>query len=471
MNKIKRLHIVLACFLLLVVLAVGMISPAFMPIMARAASGTEYSDVLMDLRKDSDFKESDYPIVAGDYAVNVIQVAESVNGELFVYVYQPNVSGITVTSLNMATKPNEFQAGDIKNYKLRLLSISGALAKYVVRDFKVCSEDIRYYNIISVFRKWVDGVDTDDGNGNDIYEVPYEVGKLYTAQKVGAEITYECLAMETITVTDKYVGYLRFRGGMGTFTDSHYVAFSTDYNIDKLMEADVYFVQQDYYYRSSLIGGDRYEYKDSVEKYAFLTCEEQSSNKAYFSWYKHTWNQIQSVSEFGKENNLTDEAQQAIGGKQWVLRFVETEGTYVSEIAYTEWGTKVSEVTILRLKFETDGKVYNLGVVDNKQSPAPDQKPDNVQGNLPKKESSFWDWLKGVWNSIVDFFTGHSNWWVYLLVVGLAVILLPTILGLLIPSVGKFLFGILKTVGSALWWIITAPFKGIAWLFRKIRGE
>ena len=28
----------------------------------------------------------------------------------------------------------------------------------------------------------------------------------------------------------------------------------------------------------------------------------------------------------------------------------------------------MSDVTILRLKFETDGVVYNLGVVDNKQT-------------------------------------------------------------------------------------------------------
>ena len=38
---------------------------------------------------------------------------------------------------------------------------------------------------------------------------------------------------------------------------------------------------------------------------------------------------------------------------------------------------EVNNVTILRLKFETNGTVYNLGVVDNKQSGDTDQ--DNYQ--------------------------------------------------------------------------------------------
>ena len=34
----------------------------------------------------------------------------------------------------------------------------------------------------------------------------------------------------------------------------------------------------------------------------------------------------------------------------------------------TSFSTLVGDVTILRLKFETNGKVYNLGVIDNKQT-------------------------------------------------------------------------------------------------------
>ena len=45
--------------------------------------------------------------------------------------------------------------------------------------------------------------------------------------------------------------------------------------------------------------------------------------------------------------------------------------------------TMVGNVTILRLKFETDGITYNLGVIDNKQTGGtePIQKPSNSVGS------------------------------------------------------------------------------------------
>ena len=55
---------------------------------AYAESG--YSGVLDDLQKDDSFDESHYPAIADDYSLKLIQIAESVDGELFLYVYQPS---------------------------------------------------------------------------------------------------------------------------------------------------------------------------------------------------------------------------------------------------------------------------------------------------------------------------------------------------------------------------------------------
>ena len=49
-----------------------------------------YSDVLTDLQTDENFDVNNYPVNIEDYSLQVIQIAESVNGELFVYVYQPS---------------------------------------------------------------------------------------------------------------------------------------------------------------------------------------------------------------------------------------------------------------------------------------------------------------------------------------------------------------------------------------------
>ena len=52
---------------------------------AYAESG--YSGVLDDLKKDGGFDESNFPAIADDYSLKLIQIAESVDSELFLYVY------------------------------------------------------------------------------------------------------------------------------------------------------------------------------------------------------------------------------------------------------------------------------------------------------------------------------------------------------------------------------------------------
>ena len=85
---------------------------------------------------------------------------------------------------------------------------------------------------------------------------------------------------------------------------------------------------------------------------------------------------------------MEEDAKVQLENKQWVLRFYETEYSHSGGNLGNLYGhgTGVVEVTILRLKFETDGITYDLGVVDNKQS-----------GSLtPSNEVPSW------WTAIVD---------------------------------------------------------------------
>ena len=54
-----------------------------------SAAATSYSDVLDDLKKDAAFNPEAYPKGGGKYKIEIIQVAESSDGELFLYTYQP----------------------------------------------------------------------------------------------------------------------------------------------------------------------------------------------------------------------------------------------------------------------------------------------------------------------------------------------------------------------------------------------
>ena len=77
---------------------------AQIPLVARAESIT-YSEVLDDLKKDTSFDPDNYPSKADDYSLQAIQLAESVNKELFVYVYQPSgkVKDFKASSINIST--------------------------------------------------------------------------------------------------------------------------------------------------------------------------------------------------------------------------------------------------------------------------------------------------------------------------------------------------------------------------------
>ena len=61
-----------------------------------------YSTVLSDLQKDPNFNIEEYPVVEGDYSLDVIAIAEGAEWELFVYVYQPSAT-LLATSINIST--------------------------------------------------------------------------------------------------------------------------------------------------------------------------------------------------------------------------------------------------------------------------------------------------------------------------------------------------------------------------------
>ncbi len=440
----RRILALCAVFLLLV----GVLFAGIMPATAFAATNeTKYTGVIQDLRKDSEFLFDDslYPAVADDYSLQVIQIAESVNGELFVYVYQPSgeKKPLAATSINISTAINNGLS--YKNYKLTAIDTQGVFGKYIVDDFAVKSDTVRYYDISSIFRKWDKDIDSGTTDDNTINEVSFEVGKLFTACTVDGNVTYTETHTETILITNKHVGFVRYNNGffLSQFNhcDSHYVAFSTDRRIDKLLEADVYFVSHWYLTRhSNTTGKDTFESGDNIENNVTLKYDEEVSNPADGLFgKKYTWNRIESVKDFTEKEDLTDGTKTALSGMQWVLRFYESEYKQTYNEWYTEWeSTSVSEVSILRLKFETDGKVYNLGVVDNKQTG--DMNPDN--NNTFEFDFSNW---------------GKLNWLKYVLAI-IAVILLCIILAPVLPY-----------IINAVIWVVLLPFKAIGALFKGIK--
>lgn len=358
-----------------------------------------YTNVLKDLQKDENFKTEDFPVNYKDYSLQVITIAENVNNELFVYVYQPSEI-YTATSINISlTSDNKL---NYTNYKLELLNKDGVFFKYKVNNLVVKQAPYRYYEISNIYRAFDNSVDDDADNDNTITEKGFNVGKSFVFVGSGNELQVHMQDVETIEITSKYVGFLRFSGGIkppwdiGEDLDAHFVAFSTDKDIDNLMEAEVYYRSQVYKQTQELILGTKTAFEDIQENYSYIKSDDfvDWTGDGWFS-EKYSFERIQTTSEFFKDeklrdytysaglfnvstqSKLTDKAFNDIKQMSWVLRFAET--SYLTAEAGSVIATKgtiVSDVSILRLKFLNDGVVYNLGIIDNKQTGT--GQPDNT---------------------------------------------------------------------------------------------
>lgn len=333
---------------------------------ATALAQTDTSNVLDDLQKDSTFALSDYPQIDGDYSLDVIQLAESTDCELLLYVYQPSGT-LKATSVNISQAIGDNI--DPHNYKLTLLSKAGTLSKYLVEDIKLSTERTHYYSITSIFRKWNAEIDESSGTDNTIGEVSYDVGQEWTVTSVNGNVTYHYTDIETIEILNPYTNYILYIDGLRYFhlssCDAHYVAFSTDLPIDDLLEASVSFESRTVetkFYVTTYGGWQPQEVSFSKDD---VVVSDNGETYLYAA-EEYEFSRIVKTEEFMATEDLDDAEKEAIANTEWVLRFYETPYVVRSLVPLDQDFTEIANVTILRLKFETDGKVYDMGAVMNK---------------------------------------------------------------------------------------------------------
>ncbi len=456
MGKNKVVH---GCiFKIMYLLCIFLVLFSFLPPTINVyAEEKQYTDVLEDLQKDETFDISAYPVVGNDYSLDVIQIAESADKELFIYTYQPN-GAHTASSINIsvAVDDNLFY----RNYTLTYINSNQTLFKYKVNDFTVRDELTRYYDISSIYRPFDENIDNEllDDNGNTISEVAYPVARVFIAQTINGQVEYTSTDTEVVEITDKYVGMLSYVQdiapgvGQGSFStvENHFVAFNTDYQIDKLISAEVYYQTQSL---TSLWGiglGTSNIFGELQPNHVVVNADERVvvEGDILFSHFTYEWNEIQDIDTFlatesrediydmgiadvASVTKITDEGLQDLEGMQWVLRFTTTEWSKDVVLTTTETHcTHVTDVSILRLTFETNGVTYNLGVVDNKTTG--DGIPDNTQS-----------------------ISISIKWWVWLI---LALVIL-CLLGAFFPVIFTFAWNVIKAVANGVWYVITAPFE------------
>ena len=452
LNK-KITYFIAALLAVLLLIITAFAGGGMATVYAATSANTVYTNVLDDLTKDNSFKPSNYPEKTDDYSLQIIQLAESSDKDLFVYVYQPSGQNkkLSACSINISTTINDKIS--FYNYKLQLLNSSGVFFKYKVNNFTVKTEPTRYYVISSIYRPFDETIDSGAEHGNTVTEVNYNVSKQYCFSTINGKPYVNCVDIETIVVTDKFVGFARYNDGFKLYVgacDSHFVAFNTDKPIDKLLEADVYYTSQSYSWTVAAFVGEKQEFGEKQDNYAYLKYTdkvEHNGGGLFAGTYK--WDRIETTEQFIAENDLTqnvysgaildvnvankitDEGKAALQGKKWVLRFAETGYTLGGGNGTTySFSTLVGDVTILRLKFETDGITYNLGTIDNKQTSSDKPINDEIYKVVINSRAK---WILGI----------------------IAAILLLIILAPILPYIIRFVV-----------WVVLLPFKAIGALFK-----
>ena len=236
--------------------------------------------------------------------------------------------------------------------------------------------------------------------------------------------------------------------------------------IENLLQADVYYETQLASYFSLT---KETEYGKVEPQEAKLLAEKDLTydGTAWLS-ASYNWKSIETASSFLQSEaagqmykgaifnvntlSIVDETDKnEISSKQWVLRFAATVVNtvdYPTELpSYKQERTIVSNVSLLRLAFKTNGIPYNLGVVDNKQTGS--ENPSNTT----KVEV---DWSE-TFEKIIAL----------LLLILLVVFIGPFLMPLLLVVMNVLRFSI-KSLLSLILWAIGIPFRLLG---RLLRGK
>lgn len=437
---------------------------------AFAAGEMQYSHVLSDLQQDEEFNAEDYPDDSEDYSINFIQIAESKAGELFIYTYQPaqRTRYLVATKINMALSES---ADGTKLYDLKLLNSSGVFCKYMVKGVTVSNEATRYYNITSIYRKFLSGIDENSAKDTTVNAVSFEVGWVWKAETEGDTVTYSAETTEVITIGTPEIFSLRLSADF-TFNkissgDLHFFAFNTDKPVDFIIDADLEYMTRDY---SKNIYKNSFKYETPVHH--SITIKEED----IFTRKGAEYNRIMRVDDFLNEfngGNIDDDTKNLLDGYTWIFQVCQTDyyaegigndllwllvpfyGFYkFYEGTSTVNGTFLESVSLVRMKYSYDGKIYNVGVVSN-----------TVTG--PKDPVNVSRWSFSAWWSSIAERLHLSKGGLTGIVVIIALAILLIVLCLIFPELREVLAAIFK----GLWFVISWPFKKIAEAIRKRREE
>lgn len=395
-------------------------------------------------------------------------------------------------------------------YKLEVLDLPNleeTTRRYHIQDLRVYTEVKTYANVV------VPDPGTEGGGGgnlddtttpSDDYMFCDEVSKVYIFNGVSNNtIKVFRQEIETITITEKEVGLHTFGEENGwydfwgidnvmkwgvTYTDAWYIFFNTDKPIDDLKEIEVTFVE--YNYNIQLLGGVKanliideemiedirnnenvngafvdnlsvtYKEQDTIKKTPGKTPIEFKDN--WWGQYETDYVELDNIIDL-REYDVEKDGNPFVFTEQakkytWGVNFLNTSKTTqyqgeslmgVAQDTTIINGSALKNTAILRLKYVTDGVVYNSYAVD--------VPTDDFNNNTELNEN--------------DDFKQLTEWFEKIMMV-IGILVLLVLLNTVTPIftvIFKGLFFCIKWLIKGIWFVLSAPFKLIGSLFKTKR--
>lgn len=454
------------------------------------------SDVISDLKNlKVDYEK--YLISSVNEIITMSQHYED-DGTLNTYVYvnskrknfdklYANISTSISSNLDNITE-------NFKYYEVELVSYdnNSNLKKYKILGLENLSQTTRRYNISNFYGTYTN----DTPKSYYIDNLDEEVYLFNGTNNDNLKGLYN--GAETITITDKEVGFLCYGDSLNFFgketgyldygdiyNDTWYIFFNTDKEIDNLLEVEMTYTQYDFCVGSysdnlkmdfaftenwvkDFINNPPLAYQGSSFKDDFFINENQaktliiepgtkvvsSVDKNFFGYQKTHYEELDNIMDLRKYQAQDDEAfvfTDYANKYTWGVHFNDTTREAIQKgsnaISALIYGSGVKDTAILRLKFETQGTIYNLSAID---TPTDDFFGDSAE--TPKDEDI--DNLPGFVNQIVqdtndlfDKLKEDTKQTIKIISAIVGVIILIWLLSFIIPFISKIIRRLKKKGG------------------------
>ena len=424
----------------------------------------------------------------------------------YLYInYIGNVEATTLY-VNVSTSVMDSDYNITENYQYYELSFVNndeTWCKYEILNLPNINETTRRYNIASINQYTIDEYETEyypivlevnqtfiyNGITNSSIKVFHQ--EVETITITDKQVAFYCYGDSADYLFKKDTGDMETANVVGKdgdiYTDAWFIFFNTDKEIDNLLEVELTYTQYDYHiewlytssgyismqypyteanietiksnslYKMYFDNGDSYvNYHDSTIK----TIEPGTTKVSYvdkgwfgkYDTYYEELDNIMDLEEYKAQSEDTFVFTEYADKYKWGVNFANTEKyttlqatgagmTGVPQVAVT--GSGMSDVAILRLKFEVNGEVKNCYAVDVPS--------DEFEGNIADEETNFEEWFEKI-----------------MMLIG--VLVLVVILGYLSPIfsvIFKAFITCIKWALKGIALIITAPFKLIGALFKR----